>query len=257
MGKQQRTWEPWEVAYLARNYRRLGAVRCAARLGRSVVSVKGRARRLPTVRHRPPAWTDAERELAARLLVAGWSYGDVAERLGRSVNAVKLAMHKAGHRRLVLGRADGMLSTRAVARYLGYETTRQVLAWIGAGYLQASRVKHARRGGEFAVYPAHLHEFLSGWPERYEYRRIPRLVDGTINPFRQSARQVDPAAGHLTAKQAARRLGRSVETVRRWCRDGKLRSASFAGQGIHPREVFVPVAEVARLETASGQRRAA
>lgn len=204
----------------------------------------------PRERCYQPPWSPGEAERAVFLLGRpGWSMAAVAGNLGRSVAGLKLKLHRLGVKSPLKRATAGTLRAGDVMRVLGLSEHRTVPRWIKAGYLKAYQVPvKPGRNPIYAVYAADLVEFLRTHPGRYEAWRIPAVLDGRENPYRQHAIKTrPPTAGYLSTKQAAAALGMPCERLRRWLGHGRFPGRHLAGLGIHAQEWFLTRAEVEAL----------
>lgn len=184
--------------------------------GKARHQVRQRARTLGLARVKPRPWTDADTELLSIL----WGRKPdrvVAKRLGRTVEACDLRAQRA------LGRCrlDGVQgwTARAIARKLGVDEHKVLRQWLPNGWLVAKDAPFAYGKHRVKVISEEsLLRFLRERPEEYDWRK---MADPS-GYYQRIAKEAWEAAGLLPIAEAARRVGMSVEGLRRHVRQGWL-----------------------------------
>lgn len=144
----RKPWTAEEEAYLVRTYRRVTAVRQAARLGRSLASVLQKRRRLVVagrLRVTERAWNRpwdaaADAELCA-LLGEGLPVGEIAHRLRRTPESIERRARMVGAS-LERRRGRDVYTLAQVSALFGFAAkSRSVRRWRERGWLRAAQNK--------------------------------------------------------------------------------------------------------------------
>lgn len=123
MAKENRRKEPWtpkEDQYLAKYYKVMSDREIAEELGRTKNAIHSRRNALELYKSEPSdTWTEEEEEIFKAMAVAGYTNKDIANRLGRSYQAIavrlcnqtedfkeKVAVQRAGRRKLLKREED-------------------------------------------------------------------------------------------------------------------------------------------------------
>ena len=177
-------------------------------------SVQQRVRRLMGegrldygTRSRRP-WTDAaEQEL--RGLVGWQTEQEIARRLGRSVNAIRVKMKRLGLTR----EWKGAYTARDVGRIFRVDSA-SVRIWIDRGYLGGARsTVSCGSSRKWRIEHEEIEAFIRDHPEHYERRRI-------TEPFWRRLADQSASSEWVSAKIAAVILGCCDETIKRRIRRG-------------------------------------
>ena len=134
MNKNHR-WTDEERSIVTRDYDGTNKTsqRIADNLGVTLYAVKGQAAKLGIMQQKSPDWTEKELEKLAEL-IHQYSITQVAKRLNRSANAVKI---KATRLKLGLRSRDGWFTKREVSEICGVDH-KKVQSWIDNRILKAS-----------------------------------------------------------------------------------------------------------------------
>lgn len=185
-------------------------------------------------------WTRQEHDLCISLLEQGMTAGEVARRLGRSENAIRIRVGLLG-----IGiRGCKRMSARAVTRLLGLpEAAVLRLLYLGAIVGKRSTPK---RYAKWVVTRQSLLTFLRD-PQYWPYWQPSSIADPTIREWAEEMRR---NKRFLTAAQVAKRFFVRPHTVSRWIRHGRLPAVLVSKRMIVVDEdalrTFVPPCEAPR-----------
>lgn len=168
---------------------------------------------------RGPAWTVEQISALESLIEAGVSDRRIAQRLGRSENAVRIA-RKRHH---IAPRQKALLSARTVAQRLGIGCAKTVVRWVQLGWLKGHRGQRAGPNRMWYITEDSLLRFLENRHFWHVWHPA-RIRDRDWRDWALEMRRSEPRL--LTTRQVGDLLGYQHETVCSWIHKGLLPAAA-------------------------------
>lgn len=175
---------------------------------------------------RGPDWSPKHRAMLRKLVKQGLSYDEIAEAMGRTPAAIRIACKRYNLRLL---RAPGVYTAREVAALMGLPCSKVVARWIAEGMLAG------RNGGRtdrplWRVQRDDLMAFMAE-PLYWMAWRVDRVVDPYLRTYAEQLRDGQPewhTPGHV-----ARHYGAGRNTPQQWIERGFIPSQRWGNHWIH------------------------
>ncbi len=175
---------------------------------------------------RGPDWSPKHRAMLRRLIQAGLSYDEIAEAMGRTPAAIRIACKRYTIRLL---RAPGVYTAREIAALLGLPCSKTVAHWIAEGMLAAHNGGRADRP-LWRIQRDDLMGFMAE-PLYWMAWRVGRVVDPYLRAYAEQLRDGQP--GWYTPGQVARHYGAGRNTPQQWIERGFIQSQRWGNHWIH------------------------
>lgn len=167
-------------------------------------------------------WTPAEVEELEYLVRQGFTYREIAQRLGRTCDAVRLKRQRL---RLVRGRRRWLISARGVSHLMGVDI-RTVATWIRRRCLAGHKLDTRGGRGMWRITLEALYDFVAD-PRCFPLYDPHRIRDAHLRAHALEARQ--NGTRYLTVQEVAQRFYVSEGAVRQWIELGVLPAVRWHG----------------------------
>ncbi len=175
---------------------------------------------------RGPDWSLKHRAMLRKLIEQGLSYDEIAEAMGRTPAAVRIACKRYDIRLL---RAPGVYTAREVAALMGLPCSKVVAHWIAEGMLAAHNGGRVDRP-LWRIQRDDLMAFMAE-PLYWMAWRVDRVVDPYLRAYAEQIRDGQP--GWHTPGQVARHYGAGRSTPQQWIERGFIPSQRWGNHWIH------------------------
>lgn len=179
---------------------------------------------------RRKAWTEADRMVVEEMIAAGRSIREIARKMKRSENSVKV--YTARNLKL---RVIRPMTAHKVAVTLGLGCGKTVTRWIAQGYLRGYRTNlGAAQNKQWLVTEDALLDFMRA-PEHWHRWEPERIADWTLREWAQETR----TETYYTQAEVAKRYSVVIATVAQWMDRGFLRYADTGSHRMVPASALV------------------